>query len=59
MFVLEDATIETLERLVPNYETVEIPDTIEIVMCGSGCMDCSAMCENDCSDSCSGCKEDS
>lgn len=60
MFVLEEETLVTLEKSLPNnYETIEIPDNIEIVMCGSGCIDCSAMCENDCSDTCSGNNENS
>lgn len=45
MFVLEEETLVTLEKSLPNnYETIEIPDNIEIVMCGSGCIDCSDTC---------------
>lgn len=48
MNVLTEDTLKTLESTIVSFEVKVDDDTYRVCMCGEGCIDCSAACENDC-----------
>lgn len=55
MNVLTEDTLKTLESTIVSFEVKVDDDTYRVCMCGEGCIDCSAACENDCHEVCSDC----
>lgn len=46
MTVLTDELLERLEDTITSFDVQCGDDTYHVYMCGSGCVDCLAACEN-------------
>ncbi len=51
MTILTDELLKQLEDTIVSFDIQNDDDTYSVCMCGEGCIDCSAACENDCSGS--------
>ncbi len=51
MTILTDELLKQLEDTIVSFDVQNDDDTYTVCMCGSGCADCSAACENSCTDS--------